>query len=351
MITISAADITASGGILAALSDKSVEYVQSVVGSGLRPIDRRIVEGLERVIVHTEPHLDEYFADLLFRACLPRDKWACDIVEQSIFAANGDLGCKHLWPSAAVLGIGGTAGGGVQPLFLFDEHVSGQTKVAASCSEIVREKMFVATPDCVETLLREVNTIDEFGGGHPQNLNNLIKTLHEVRFFFGHHAEDASEIRDSLSPQWKRAIIEASLAALLYCLDQNIELRTDPTEKRAALTASLENYIQHSPHSAHPRFADSIQRLKSVFGDQGAVFRDAVLRDRRGPITDQAGEPIPQLLILSRICFASERCWGPEVRDVIATHFWEGELQKQLNFYTVGAEVGPLLGGRCPGPC
>src|SRR5207247_52026 len=148
-----------------------------------------------------------------------------------------------------------------------------------------------ATPASIETLLREVNTIDEFGGGHPQNLNNLIKTLHEVRFFFGHRSDDASEIRDSLSPQWNRAIIHTSIAALMYCLEHNIELRTDPTEKRAALTASLENYTRHSPHSGHPRFSDSIQRLKSVFGDQGAVFRDAVLRDRSGAITDHAGDP------------------------------------------------------------
>jgi hypothetical protein len=343
MIAITQSDISGSGGVLAALADKSCECVRGVLKSGWKEPPQEVVGSLDRIIVHTEPHLDEYFAELLFRSCLPRDKQQCEFIEQSVFSATNDLGCQHLWPSAAVLGIGSTAAAGVMPLFLFDEHVSGQSKIAASCSQIVADKMFNAIPASLATVLTEVNTIDEFGGGHPQNLNNLIKTLHEARFSFGKDTADDIEMRDSLTPEWKRAIVDGCLAAVITCLENGVDLISDAAAKRASLASSLENYIQYSVHASHPRFLDAAQRIKGVFGDQVHVFQDAVLRDRRGPLRDAAGQPIPQLLVLSRVCFACEHCWGTKLRDVITTHFWEQEFQKQLNFYAVEDAIESLF--------
>jgi hypothetical protein len=343
MITITQSDVAASGGVLAALADKSCECIRRVLKSGWKEPPQDVLGSLERIIVHTEPHLDEYFAELLFRSCLPREKQKCEFIEQSVFSATNDLGCQHLWPSAAVLGIGSTAAAGVMPLFLFDEHVSGQSKIAASCSQVVAEKMFNSIPAAVATVLTEVNAIDEFGGGHPQNLNNLIKTLHEARFWFGKDTADDTEMRDNLTPEWKRAIVDACLAAVITCVEDGIDLKSEPAAKRASLTSSLDNYIQCSVHAGHPRFQDTANRIRSVFGDQVNVFRDAFLRNRRGPINDAAGQPIPQLLILSRVCFACEHCWGTKLRDVITTHFWEQEFQKQLNFYAVEDTIKSLF--------
>lgn len=343
MITITQSDISASGGVLAALADKSCECVRAVLKSECKAPPQQILESLERIIVHTEPHLDEYFAELLFRSCLPREKQQCEFIEQSVFSATNDLGCQLLWPSAAVLGIGSTAAAGVMPLFLFDEHVSGQSKIAASCSQLVADKMLKRVPEALGTLLREVNAIDEFGGGHPQNLNNLIKTLHEARFTFGKDAVENTELCDNLSAEWKRAIVDACLAAVITCLEDGVDLISDARAKRASLESSLENYVGHSAHATHPRFRDAAQRMRSIFGDQARVFDDAVLRDRHGPLKDAAGEAIPQLLVLSRVCFACERCWGSKMRDVITTHFWEQEFQKQLNFYAVEDAIASLF--------
>src|ERR1039458_5935964 len=96
MITITQSDISASGGVLAALADKSCECVRAVLKSGWKATPPEILESLERIIVHTEPHLDEYFAELLFRSCLPREKQQCEFIEQSVFSATNDLGCQHL---------------------------------------------------------------------------------------------------------------------------------------------------------------------------------------------------------------------------------------------------------------
>ncbi|PIT04468.1 hypothetical protein TSA1_29700 [Bradyrhizobium nitroreducens] len=339
MIKITDANVAHAGGFLSALSDKSVEYMQSVLGQSFKPLSQQAVDQLERIIIHTDPHLDEYFAQLLFRACLPREKWQCDLVEQSIFSETDDLGAKHLWPSAAVLGVGSTFGGGARPLFLFDEHVSGQSKVAASCSQIVADKMLSSVPSSVRSVLDEVNTIDEFGGGHPQNLNNLVKSMHEIRFLFDSSASDGAQVRDNLTPQWKRAIVDACLVAVVFCQENRINLLDNPDLKREALISSLENYIVHSPHTDEPRFDDAVNRMRSIFGDQQRTFKQAILGT-------PAGKSTPQLLLISRICFACTHCWGEAIRDVIATHFWEGELQNQLHFYAVEDAVGAAVRGQ-----
>jgi hypothetical protein len=336
----------AAGGILAALTDKCAEYIQSVLKGTYREPNAEVLGTLERIIVHADPHLDEYFAELLFRACLPKEKWSCDFIEQAVFSETDDLGCEHLWPSAAVLGVGSTYAGGTQPLFLFDEHVKSQSKVAASCSQIVAEKMFSRVPDSVQRVLREVNIIDEYGGGHPQNLNNLIKTMHDVRFWFGASANDGSQIRDSLSPQWKRSLVDACLVAIIYCLENGLDLTGNADDKKASLEGSLENYILKSPHASHERFEEAVHRIRSIYYDQGMVFKQAVLQNRYGPIKDTRGQSIPQLLLFSRVCFACEQCWGPQVRDMIATHFWEGELQNHLNFGEVEEAIDAAVRGQ-----
>ncbi|HWD41191.1 MAG TPA: hypothetical protein VG944_20245 [Fimbriimonas sp.] len=347
MLTVDDALITQSGGVLAAIADRSAEFMQGVVAPFRKPQPSSAIVELERVIVHTEPHLDEYVAELIFRACLPPEKWRLELIEQAIFSATGDLGCKHLWPSAAVLGIGSAVSGGVQPLFLFDEHVSGQTRVAASCSQIVSDKMLTAVPDPIKRLLREVNAIDEFGGGHAQSLGNLIRSLHQVQLLLSTDESGTARLANAvpLSTEWKRAVISACIAAIVYCENAGVDLVSDPDGKRATLQASLDNYVAKSVHRNHSRFEEAVQRLRSIFGDQAKAFKEGVLRGPNGPILDARGDEIPQLLLFSRVCFACEKCWGPGIRDLVATHFWEAELQKQLDFYSVEDAIEQLFAG------
>lgn len=334
MLSISPSDRSASGGLLAALADKSVSYVNTLLGPVSRPQPDQALSSLDRIIVHTDPHLDEYLADLLFRACLPPDKWSAESIEQAIFSSVGDSGCRLLWPTAAVLGIGSNVSGGVQPLFLFDEHVSGQSRVAPSCSQIVLNKMLNEVPPSLNGVLREVNAIDEFGGAHPQSLSILIRGLHQVRV---PQSEGDGLLSNStgLTVEWKRAILNACLAAVIYCNATGIDLIDNPDEKRKALDASLTNYLTLSPHRGHEKFDQAAQRLRSIFGDQRKVFEESFLKDRAGPILDGDGNKIPQILIFSRVCYALEQAWGAKLRDMVATHFWESELQRQLQFYEV----------------
>ncbi len=349
MLTISPAEIQKAGGILAALTEKSCEYIRGILPTNAILGFGGVESGLERIIVHTNPHLDEYFAELVFRLCLPQEKRSCDFLEQSIFSKTNDLACQHLWPTAAVLGIGGTVSGGARPLFLFDEHVIDEeigksARTASSCSALVAQKLLRHLPPPLEMLLREVNAIDEYGGAHPQSLANLIKPLHEVRFAFKIDPTSDRFVRDMLTPDWKRAIIDASIAAVIYCLQEKIDLVGNPDEKKKSLEESLNNYEQNSPHRTHPEFDKSVHWIRSNYLNQAGVFADAILvRDHQTPIKDSAGNTIPELLIFSRVCFACEKCWGANIRNVIATHFWEVVMQGQLNFYPVRNAVSEMF--------
>lgn len=346
MLTISPVEIQKAGGILAALTEKSCEYIRSIL-----PTDAMLGFGgaesnLERIIVHTNPHLDEYFAELMFRLCLPQEKRSCEFLEQSIFSKTNDLACQHLWPTAAVLGIGGTVSGGTRPLFLLDEHVIDEdigksARSASSCSALVAQMLLRHLPTPLGMLLREVNAIDEYGNAHQQSLANLIKQLHEVRFAFKIDPASDKYVRDTLTPDWKRAIVDASIAAIVYCLEEKIDLIGNPDEKKKSLDESFTHYKENCAHRGNPYFPKAENFLGSTYGDQTKFFAEAILKKNethngkrvKVPIMDAAGNEIPQLLLLSRVIFACEHCWGTNLRDIIATHFWEVAMLGQLNFY------------------
>lgn len=350
MLNIDQNSVRGSGGILSALSLRCCEYIRSITPSAdLFLWPEESVRDLERIIVHTSPHLDEYFAELIFRACLPPEKRACEFVEQSIYSKKNDLTCQHLWPTAAVLGIGGTVSGGARSLFLFDEHVVDEeigksARTASSCSDLVVKKIMPNIPAPIQRVLLEVNAIDEFGNAHPQSIAGLIKSVHEVRFAFKIDPTSDKYIRGSLTPDWKRAIMDVCITAILYCLQENIDLIGDPDGKRRSLEASLDNYAANCPHRDNRDFGDALHWIRSNYLDQAGAFADAFLmQDEKTPIRDATGAPIPELFILGRVCFACEQCWGANIRDLIATHFWEVAMQGQLNFYPIKRSVEEMF--------
>lgn len=341
MIPITKTDVMDSGGFLSALSVKSSEYIKSII-QGTKQFDS--IEGaLLRNIVHTDPHLDEYFAELLFRACLPNNLANIEFIEETLFSANNDLGCQQLWPQAAVFGIGDAVSCGVAPLLLFDEHIKGKGKASSSCGEVVANYLEannqITFPDSVRTVLHEVNIIDEFGNAHPQHLGNLIKTIHNVRFLFSKGSLPKDDVKDFLSPTWKRSLINGCITAVIYCLENDIDLISDPASKKNELQKSLNEYVDKSLHKSHPNFEKARQTIASNFGSQQGVFGKAVLKSAKGPIIDTNGNNIPQILILSRICFACYKCWGEKITNMIMLHFWETEFQKQINFLAMFEEL------------
>jgi hypothetical protein len=347
MLVINQLDIQQTGGLLAALTKKSEDYIRSVLlKKGKVRFDFEKAKYLDRIIVHTDPHIDEYVAELFFRACMSEKQNTLEIPfqELSIYSIDNDLNCKTLFPTSAVLGIGNVASGGAEALFLFDEHVNTGQRVRSldSCSQVVASKFIANIPQSVDILLREINVIDSYGGAHPQHLGNLIKRLHDTRFAFD------SQTWGYLSDHWKRAIVDACLAAVVYCLENKIDLWGEPKIKAEAVKKSISNYAQHSLHKNNDKFNEVHNRIRTEYHNQTKIFNapNALLKDREGNAIRDAGKTIPQILLFSRVCFACEKCWGEKISRIITTHFWEVIFQDQINFSVMQGELKVALSKR-----
>jgi hypothetical protein len=343
MIQITTHDLKNKGGLLATLAVKSAEYVRSITPSSAAVDASTLTNLIRRHIVHTDPHIDEYFAELIFRACVSSSD-STDFIEESLFSPDSDFGAQQLWPEAVVFGIGSTVSYGVRPIFLFDEHVTGKGKTCSSCSEVVAEELrswgSIELPRSVQTVLNEVNVLDEYGKAHPQSLWNITKTLHQVRFLFSKGASPKDDVRDSLSAIWKRAVVDCCLVSVIYALENGVDLVGDPKAKKDALQRSLEHYAKHSFHRGHPKFEEALQQIGSDYGNQKGTFDQAFLRGAQSKlIVDNSGTAVPQLLLLSRVCFASLTCWGDDITNAVMMHLWETEFQRQINFLTVWDEL------------
>jgi hypothetical protein len=352
MIKITSALIQDSGGLLQALIYKSAEFIESIIGreniKGLGGKERY----LRRIITHANPHLDEYVADLLLTAALPRPLRAIPFEEQTIFSRDDDADCKLTWPSSVVLGMGASVSGGANPLVLFDEHSEDATRAAASCCQMAADALFQRLPESLSTLLHEANSIDQFGSAHDQNLGNIIKDFHEVRFAFARDAASGEEVSDFLTPEWKRALVHACLTAVVYCLENGIDLRSEPEAKVQALSGPLELYRSNNLRRGHAMFKSADERTKGLYlnAAQERVFKEAGLKakvaNRVVTQKDSSGQEVPQLLIASRVIYACRQCWGEGIATLIALHIFEVEYQAQLNFKAVFQEIKSMFDNR-----
>ncbi len=293
------------------------------------------------MIIHEASHLDEFAADLLLMASVPERVLEIEFVEQALESREYDLVSQHIWPSSAVIGMGATIAG-AQARIMFDEHLPDGGRTHPSALSMTCQTLYGDLPHSVKWLIREVNAIDQYGGAHQQHLGNIIKNLHLVRYAIGVPGS-SKVVAEYLSSAWKRGIIHAALTAVIYCLESRIDLIGDPEEKSAAAQRSFERYCASTPNQGRDRFATAKAKLIEFYEDQSKVFADAILHDKKKPIVDQRGKAIPQLLVLSRLLFAIEQCWGEYYAAVVGLHLWEVELQKQLYFEESRRVLKPVL--------
>jgi hypothetical protein len=131
---------------------------------------------------------------------------------------------------------------------------------------------------------------------------------------------------------------------LSWPLENGVDLIGDPRAKKDALQRSLEHYAKHSLHRGHPKFDEALHQIGSDYGNQKGTFDQALLRGAQSKlIVDSSGTAVPQLLLLSRVCFASLACWGPAITNAVMMHVWETELQRQINFLTARDELESAL--------
>lgn len=324
-----------NGGFLHAISKKSALYIKDILRKHHSLIRLKIdLKKLDRTIVHTHPHLDEYFADLLFRSSLPEYKMGIDFMEMSVESQVYDSTCHAYWPNAAVMGIGATLKSKPNTMYLFDEHTNNGKSKEPSCSQLVADQIFKKyLPKSIRTVLKEVNEIDSAGGAHAQHIGNIMKTAHQIRFMFKKTRLQHQNIQNWIPDQWKKAMMDASITAIIYCLENNIELEKNFQYRGKLTRESMEHYFKYCPYREDALFNKSIQYMRATYSNQAPSFLKANL-----PLS----KTIKQKLLLAQVCFALEVCWGKTISKAIMMNYWEVIYQGQAIFNQAIKELNPL---------
>jgi hypothetical protein len=345
MINITRDEIQHAGGLLSALSIKSAEYIATFL-KGKKIVLPPNISELKRIITHSNAHLDEYFAILLFRACLPPHLRKIPVEETIINSHTNDVVAKTTWPEAAVFGIGATVTGGAKPLLIFDEHVPhGKYKKNLSCSDLTLKKLIknnIMLPLPLNKVLGEVHHIDANGQAHYKQLNNICKWFWDREFIF-HMGKSSLEIqKDTLRDDWKQAIIEATIAAAVYS-NSNYDKKTQVSWKETA-KESLSHYEQHTLLKNQEYFKKSIKTLRGrILNFQGAELKSKLPDGSHEIVKDANGNPVKQKLVLPYLTLACLNCWGPILGQIILSHFWESRILMQMSFEKITHVLNSII--------
>ncbi|MEQ1886552.1 MAG: hypothetical protein ABL967_15920 [Bryobacteraceae bacterium] len=166
-----------------------------------------------------------------------------------------------------------------------------------------------------------MDAIDSRGGAHAMHLNNLLKTCHLVQYSFGRNSKGRSQ-SGGLTATWKRAIVNGMLAAVVYCLENGIDLTVaQPVQK--LMKEFLDKYEQACPYAGWDKFSDVYERLRSNSGSVVKILETKVEID---------GIEHPQLLVAPFLTQAATIAWGKEIAYFLMVPLWEAEILGNLHF-------------------
>lgn len=339
--------IQEKGGILNALSSASAQYIYKVIEkhSGkdcINRFDNEKIKKLRRSIIHKNAHLDEYFAELIFRAILPPYLKDLEIKEHTLISKENDTFAKISWPNSVVFGIGSEEAGGAEALQIFNEHSSDGSRLKPSCSQLVAEEFFKKIPESIQVILDDVNMSDSGRGAHQYNLKNIISHIHDTLFTVGYDEYKNIEITKYLTENWKRAIINACIVAMIYAYENRIYSNSELDNK---LKINLERVAKQSlDYFLEKTLLQKVETFNKIKGTLLYHFRvgnhDSI--DRAIWKDEDDNEISKQILIIHRICFALHKCWGEEISLFVMMHIWQTVFQQQIMFKEIIDEITDL---------
>jgi hypothetical protein len=346
--------IDEKGGILNALTFASAQYVYKVLekhnGDSITRFDSAKAKKLKRTIIHKNAHLDEYFAELIFRAILPPYLKDVEVCEHVLMSKEDDTYAKVSWPNGVVFGIHADEAGGAKALAFYDEHHSDGSRIKPSCSQLVAEEYLGnVIPQSVQKVLDEVNYSDSHSGAHQFNIKNLFFAMHDILYVVGKDEIDDHSITKYLTENWKRAIVDSCLTAMIFVYENRLlPVEFDDSSKESierVTKKSLDYFLSKSILSASsPEYFEQVKKnllrmfkvwRKEESGDNNyhKTIDGAVWRDDDGKIIK------PQILILQNVCFALNKCWGENIANFVMMHIWQILFQQQVAFQEVKNEI------------
>jgi len=254
--------------------------------------------------------------ELLFRVALKSENRRREFMEFTVHA-DDDSAARVLWANAAVFGIGSTVTCGQYAEYLFDEHKTGGGRTESSCAKLVADQCFRSLPVSIKRVLAEIDVIDSQGGAHPLHLNNLLKTCHYLQFYLGQGPKGRSQ-SDSMTPEWKRAVVSALVTAVIYCLE-NGDPFTNGASVQALVREFFNRYEKVCPYSARENFATLFGKLKSNVGNLNGFPKDS-------------GGNYTQLLLVPFLANAAAIAWGKNVAYFLMVPLFETAILGGLDY-------------------
>lgn len=351
-------------GILNALTYASAEYIYKVIENFNREnhlqmkwFDREKQRKLKRTIIHKNAHLDEYFAELLFRAVLPPFLKDIEVTEHVLMSKEDDSYARIAWPNGVVFGIRSDEAGGAKALHFFDEHKEDGTRVSPSCSQMVIDEFLGAKiPDSIKKFLEEVNYSDSYSGAHQYHIKNVLFALNSVFFLMGKNEIDNSFVNKLLPENWRRAISNVCITSFIYAFENGI-LKGYPRTWSEDFKTKLEIFAKKSID----RFLQKTY-LKDFKPDYFAKARGRILNHFKVWSSNESADKNyhntingsfwkdkktseqieSQVLLLQPLCYAIYNCWGDEIGDLVMFHIWQSLFHLQTAFEEVKQEIGEL---------
>ncbi len=332
-------------GLLNALTFASAQYIYKVANKrdrkGTKRFDIKKLGSLQRTLIHKNPHLDEYFAELFFRSILPPNMKDIELIEHTLMSSKQDALAKITWPNSVVFGFSKEERGGANALEFFDEHKTDGSRDISSCSQIIINKYFLnPLPNSIQIVLDEVNQIDAKGGAHSYNLSNLIKKMHDIPLIVGFNEIENDYIKKNLTENWKRAIVSACITAMVYVYENKL-LSYEITDKESK---KVDSFVKSSfdfflSNTIINQYYEGFYKLKGKAKINFYPGNKTLIKTKKW-ITENGA--IEQNLILHKLAYALDRCWGASISKFIMMHLWQVEFQFQMSFEKIEQEIKAL---------
>lgn len=329
--------------LFAVISQLAADYLHTILAPCALIVPGE-AKGVELLCTHLRPHLDEYLAMLLFRACLPEAKRNLPLQETVLTDAQHDPAICASWSKAAVFGLGGVQTGGAQPLLLFDEHTAhGQEHLASSAVALVSRRLLGTEilPKSLFFILREADLVDALGGAHPKHLANYILRLHDLL-----PAEKPGNPSPTLV---KQAVVDGAILSLLRAAELNVPYWQDDFWRPRAL-AQFEKYAAHSPLREEEGFQKAYAQLKkNLEGFHQPRFNVKNASEAHLGFS-LGGKRLFQCLVVPFIAALCPIVLGEKAGMAIMRRLWEARIVTQMRYNTALDCLEEVLGAD-PSPC
>jgi hypothetical protein len=289
--------------------------------------DEVISEPFPRIVTRKDPSLDNYFADLLLRACYKKES-RCPDFEEIVIRGSDEVIPVNLNPNirgAVLIGIGGKIKIENRAFIrAYDEHSEDGTRSVKSASQLVffrhleKHKRIKPGVKSILPVLNEINSIDSEGRAGENHLNRMVKDLHLSKFY------TPGFIVQEYPAQWKRAIVDAILVAV--CLENKQLWCIDQQSSGERLRKVWLMYREKRKNAVN----DGLLMPLTDDANSSSVIFNKVL----GRTTGKAFEGY-SLFTLRRILFALETVWGDRIAFFIIGFLLEAKLQLDAEFHKI----------------